>query len=165
MADAEHYLFKSLSINNVKNIAKNIVFDVNLSSSFYHNIIKIRALKIVWFTILKSYDLDINIFIKAKTIIEPNIENNLAIIAATYQAISAIIAGVDMLEIEEFGHDKKEFGESFAKRISRNIQNILKTESKMDHVADPTKGSYFIENLTHKMSENIWKNFQEKQKI
>ena len=50
--------------------------------------------------------------------------------------------------------------DDFSRRISRNVQIILKEESYFDKVVDPAAGSYYIENLTDSIAEHAWKLFQ-----
>ena len=45
--------------------------------------------------------------------------------------------------------------------MARNISLILKEESYFNKVSDPSSGSYYIENLTDKLSLNAWTLFQE----
>jgi len=45
-------------------------------------------------------------------------------------------------------------------RMSRNTQLILKNESYLERVADPSAGSYYIENLTNSIARESWKLFQ-----
>jgi methylmalonyl-CoA mutase len=51
--------------------------------------------------------------------------------------------------------------DEFSERIARNQQLLLKEESYFDKVADPAAGSYYIENLTNLIAENVWKLFLE----
>lgn len=50
--------------------------------------------------------------------------------------------------------------DDFGQRMARNISLILKEESYFNKVVDPSAGSYYIEYLTNKLSENAWKVFQ-----
>jgi len=46
--------------------------------------------------------------------------------------------------------------DSFADRIARNTQLILKNEAKFDRFVDPAKGSYFIEKATDLIAKEAW---------
>jgi methylmalonyl-CoA mutase len=76
------------------------------------------------------------------------------------EAMSAIIGGTDSLTVEPFDVTFRKPDE-FSERIARNQQLILKEESYFDKVADPSAGSYYIENLTKLIAENAWKLFVE----
>ena len=47
-------------------------------------------------------------------------------------------------------------------RIARNVSSILRDESYLSKVADPTAGSYYLDNLTADLSEKAWQKFQSK---
>ena len=76
------------------------------------------------------------------------------------EAMSAILGGTDSLTVEPFDTTFRQPDE-FSERIARNQQLILKEESYFDKVADPSAGSYYIENLTQLIAENGWKLFVE----
>jgi hypothetical protein len=67
------------------------------------------------------------------------------IIRATLQAISAITGGCDGLTIPTPALPE---GDVLARRVVRNIHNLLRDESFLDRVADPIGGSYSVEKLT-----------------
>jgi methylmalonyl-CoA mutase len=47
-------------------------------------------------------------------------------------------------------------------RIARNVSNILREESHLNKVADPTAGSYAIDNMIDKLAIAAWTEFQHK---
>jgi methylmalonyl-CoA mutase len=49
---------------------------------------------------------------------------------------------------------------SFARRIARNTQLLLLEESHVGRVLDPAGGSWFVEDLTHRLAEQAWQHFQ-----
>jgi methylmalonyl-CoA mutase len=72
--------------------------------------------------------------------------------------MSAVLGGTDSLTVNPFDISINAPDE-FPERIARNQQLILKEEALFDKVADPSAGSYFIENLTALIAENSWKLF------
>ena len=78
---------------------------------------------------------------------------------STTEGMSAVIGGSDSISLQPFDVAYKESDE-FSRRISRNVQVILKEEAFMDRVVDPAAGSYYVENLTNSIAENAWKLFQ-----
>ncbi|BBX70469.1 methylmalonyl-CoA mutase small subunit [Mycolicibacterium psychrotolerans] len=50
---------------------------------------------------------------------------------------------------------------SFARRIARNTQLLLLEESHLGRVLDPAGGSWFVEDLTSRLADAAWTNFQE----
>jgi len=50
--------------------------------------------------------------------------------------------------------------DSFARRVTRNIQVVLQEESNLGRVADPAGGSWYVEKLTDDLARKAWELFQ-----
>ena len=77
--------------------------------------------------------------------------------------IAGIMGGANDIEIFPYNLTSWE-SDSAELELSRNILLILKNESFLDKVCDPAYGSYGIEALTTKISENSYSYFQELEK-
>jgi len=77
---------------------------------------------------------------------------------STTEAMSAAIGCCDSMSVLPFDITYKN-PEEFSERIARNTQLILRSESYLDKVIDPSAGSYYIENLTDFIVEVTWKLF------
>lgn len=51
--------------------------------------------------------------------------------------------------------------DAFGRRVARNTQIILAEESALGHVIDPSRGSWYVENLTQELASRAWQLFQE----
>ena len=143
--ELEILLNKSLNLNTIG-------FHFNISNNFYQEIAKIRAFKIIWASILQEKkEAYIEPFIFCTNTFSDNINDDEQIILNTIQVIAAIIGGSNYIEINSTSKNKQ----SFYKRINQNIQLLLDDESELGFVSDPVKGSYFFENLTKSLLENI----------
>jgi methylmalonyl-CoA mutase len=143
-----------LDINLFKS---NIQFNISIGISYFIEIAKIRALKLLWGNVLKAYDAtpsvpSIHAKISKDSFVEDAHKNKISV---TTQAMSAVLAGVESLTIDPT--EDSDFG----KRISRNVQHLLQLESYLDRVADPAAGSFYIEQLTNQIAEAVWQRFQE----
>lgn len=78
----------------------------------------------------------------------------------TTEAASAIIGGCDVLTVTPFDNAFKDPSD-FSNRIARNTQLILRHESHLDQVTDPSAGSYYIEAVTSELVSKAWSLFQE----
>ena len=144
--------------------ANKIKFNFGISSNFFMEIAKIRAARMLWANIVKEYepnnDDDCKMAIHAvtstfnQTLYDPHVN----ILRGETEAISAALAGVDSITITPFDA-VYETPTTFAERIARNQQLILKNESHLDRVVDPAAGSYFIEKLTATLAGEAWKLF------
>ena len=141
------------SINNT------LQFTISIDKSYFINIAKIRALKLLYLNVLKAYQVENTILPPimasfASLSFDENTNTNM--IRATTMALSAANAGVDTLDILPSDNRNSAFG----RRIARNIQHLLKMESYIDKVSDPSAGSYYIEQLTETIATKAWAAFQ-----
>jgi methylmalonyl-CoA mutase len=80
-----------------------------------------------------------------------NPNNNL--ISASSMAISAILGGANRLTVMPC--DAHSNPSQFGRRMARNVQHLLQIEGYFDKVNDPLAGSYFIENYTKNLLNEI----------
>jgi methylmalonyl-CoA mutase len=144
---------------SLEKLASRIQFSLEIGQSYFYEIARLRALKLVWANILAAYG--------CKNAAIPNIQAhfrldaqkedaNSNMIRATTQALSAAIGGVASLTVLPSDAMSGE-NTDFARRIARNVQHLLKMESYLDKVIDPAAGSYYIEHLTDALAEKTWK--------
>jgi methylmalonyl-CoA mutase len=148
----------------VDDIAQRMQFNVAVGSSYFLEIARIRALKMLWAKIVEQYhpksgsSMKINIHAVTsgwnKSIYDPYVN----MLRSTTEAMAAAIAGVDSMTVNPFDSTYKKADE-FSSRIARNQQIVLKNESYFDKVADPAAGSYYIEKITDSIAEAAWKLF------
>lgn len=168
---AGNAFLRQLIDNGVDSIAINkyMQFKVNIGMSYFVEIAKLRAFKLLWGNVLDAYRRNeileqlvlmptLNAYVSPHTQVEDVHTNK---IRATTQAMSAVLGGVDMLTIAP--SDAVQEGEStdFNRRIARNVQHLLQMESYLDKVVDPAAGSFYIEKLTNQIAEAVWKQFKE----
>ncbi len=85
---------------------------------------------------------------------------NVNMLRTTTECMSAVLGSADTvcnLPYDALYHKSNDFGE----RISRNQLLILKKESYLDLVSNPSDGSYYIEFLTNQMAEKALLLFKE----
>lgn len=136
--------------------------EVALSSNYFFEIAKIRALRLLFNTLAKEYNYEFDCQIVAtpskrnKTLYDYNVN----MLRTTTECMSAILGGADAvtnLPYDAIYHKDNEFGD----RIARNQLLILKNESYFDKVNNPTDGAYYIETLTQQLAEKALELFKE----
>lgn len=141
--------------------ARRIKFTFSVGSTYFMEIAKFRAARLLWANIVKSYGSERECCQKMKIHAVTSEWNQTVydayvnMLRGTTEAMSAAIAGVDSLEVLPFDYSFRKPGE-FSNRIARNVQSILKEESHFNKVVDPSAGSYFIENLTESIAQTAW---------
>jgi methylmalonyl-CoA mutase len=139
-------------------------FSVAVSTQYFVEIAKLRALRIMWNNVLKGFGVhqpgapEIIVHLAPETQDE-NLHTN--IIRAGTQAMSAVIGGADRLYILPADAAFQESPSPFTRRIARNIHHLLDLEAHIGKVADPAAGSWYIENLTNLLAEKAWARFQD----
>ena len=149
----------------VHNITQKLQFTLSVGTNYFMEIAKIRAIRLLWSTIVDqyksecdcAYQLKVNTVASSwnKTLYDPYVN----ILRSTTEGMAAAIGGADSIALKPFDMVYKQ-EDDLSSRISRNIQIILKEESYFDKVVDPAAGSYYIENLTNSIAEHSWKLFQ-----
>jgi len=149
---------------SVDEIAKRIKFNFAVSSNYFMEIAKFRAARLLWAKIIEAYNpksIDsarMTIHAETSTWNKTVYDAYVNMLRTTTEGMSAVIAGVDSLNILPFDTTYQD-ATSFSERIARNQQLVLKEESYFDKIADPSAGSYYIENLTASIAEQSWKLF------
>ena len=145
-------------------VASRIELSVGVGSTYFMEIAKIRAARLLWSKIIEQYkpecDCAYKLFINATTsrwnqsIYDPYVN----MLRSTTEAMSSAVAGADSISVLPFDTAYKE-ADDFGYRIARNQQLLLKEESYLDKIVDPAAGSYYIENLTNEIAKGAWDHF------
>ncbi len=147
-------------------IARSFQLNFTAGPAYFMEIAKVRAARLLYTHLLEAWDPEGTTARKCfihMTTAEWNqtvYDHFVNVLRATTESMSAIIGGTDSLSVMPFDHPFRD-PEPFAGRIARNIQIILREESFLDKVTDPSSGAWYIENLTDSLADNAWKLFLE----
>ncbi len=147
--------------------AAKIRFSFATGPSYFMEIAKFRAARVLWSKILEAWDVPPQIagrmHIHAtnsawnKTVYDPYVN----MLRSTTESMSAVLGGINSFTVQPFDKTFKKQPSGFGKRVARNTQLILKEEAYLDKTADPAGGSYYIDTLTASLMEESWKLFLE----
>ena len=149
----------------VNEIGRRMRFTFGISSNYFMEIAKFRAARVLWANVMEAYGATCDC---AKKIVSHAVTSSwnqtvydayVNMLRGTTEAMSAAIAGVHSLEVLPFDYAFRAPGE-FSNRIARNVQSILKEESRFDKIVDPAGGSYYIETLTASIIDAAWNLFK-----
>jgi len=139
-------------------------FSMTIGKSYFLEIAKIRAFKLLWLNVLKGWNAPLEYpHIAARfspAAYTDDLYNNM--VRATTMAMSAVLGGADRLTVLPYDAGREAqatYSQSFSRRIARNVQHLLKMESGLDQLADPAAGSYYIEQLTAQLGKLVWERF------
>lgn len=138
-------------------------FQLNLGKNYFIEIAKIRAFRLLMQALWKGFDIDIDpslimIFSSSNDWDHPTEDKHNYLLEATTGGMSAILGGTNALLIRPF-NSTFETQPALAIRNARNISSILKDESYLDKVTDPSAGSYYVESITNQLIEKAWSLF------
>ena len=151
---------------DIDEVASKIKFNMGIGVNYFMEIAKFRAGRMLWAQIVSQYKPECGCSAKMKvnaTTSEFNMtiyDANVNMLRSQTEAMSAALAGVDSIVVTPYDFPYKN-PDDFSERIARNQQLLLKDESHLDKVVDPSAGSYYIENLTMSIAEQAWKLFLE----
>ena len=148
----------------LEDILPHMQFQFSMGSSYFMQIAKLRAARLLWSEIIKAFPSSPEnppaMFIHSmtsrwtQTLYDPHVN----MLRGTTASMSAILGGTDSLTVTPFDKPIKN-SNSFSSRIARNTQIILREESHLEKVIDPSAGSYYIENLTDTLINGAWNLF------
>lgn len=138
-------------------------FALTVGNTYFANIAKIRALRLLWANVLEAYQLTapslppIVVHFEDESQTEDPHTN---MIRAAAQAMSAVIGGANRLYVLPADqYTQPDSSSDFTLRIARNVQHLLRYESGFDKVVDPAAGSYYLDSLTEALATEAWQKF------
>ena len=151
---------------SVDAVAPRMQFTLTVGSNYFMEIARLRAARLLWARIVEQYQpvnppsMKMNIHAVTSTWNKSIYDPYVNMLRTTTEAMAAAIGGADSMTVLPFDSTYKK-SDDFSDRIARNQQIILKYESYFNKIADPSAGSYYLENLTHSIAEAAWNLFLE----
>lgn len=145
----------------VDDFAPRISWIFNTHNDFFQEIAKYRALRRIWAKLMRDRygaESDRACMLRThtqtggSTLTTQQPENN--IVRAAYQALAAVLGGVQSLALSCFDEGLA-IPTEFAQQIALRTQQILAYETGVVNVADPLAGSYYVEWLTDEIERRV----------
>ncbi|MDJ0269290.1 MAG: methylmalonyl-CoA mutase family protein [Aigarchaeota archaeon] len=147
--------------------ARHISFFLCVHNDFFEEVAKFRAMRKVWAKLMRErykardprswlFKFHAQTSGVALTAQEP--ENN--IVRTAYHALAAVLGGVQSLHTDAMD-EALGLPTEKAARIALRTQQILFYETGVANVVDPLAGSYYVEYLTKRVEEAIWRKLDE----
>ncbi len=159
LADGLEYVRAALGKGlDIDSFAPRLSFFFGIGMSFYMEVAKLRAARLLWATLLKrhftpkkpdSLMLRTHCQTSGVSLTEQDPHNN--VIRTTIEAMAAVMGGTQSLHTNSFD-EAIALPSDFAARIARNTQLVIQHETGIPRVVDPWAGSYFMEHLTHALA-------------
>lgn len=155
----------------IEQLVPKTTISVSVGTSYFMEIAKLRALRVLLARFCTAYSSAScsSFFIhgQTSTFYDAKATSNTNLLRSATEAMAAVIGGCDALTVHPFDYvlgrpesvSHSTSATEFSARIARNVSILLKQESYLDKVADPSAGSYYIEVLTHSLVEAAWSLF------
>jgi methylmalonyl-CoA mutase len=136
---------------------REIEFVFAAGPAYFIEIAKLRAARMLWAQAVTAFGIGtdaalMNLTVRTSRRDKSAYDRYTNLLRVTTEALSAAVGGCERLYVEPFGFDP---------RLAVNVQRILCDEARIDAVADPAGGSYYIEVLTDSLAREAWKLFQQ----
>jgi methylmalonyl-CoA mutase, N-terminal domain len=147
---------------DIDTFGRRLSFFFNAHNNLFEEVAKFRAARTMWAKIMKelgardpkSMMLRFHTQTGGSTLTAQQPLNNIS--RVNLQSLAAVLGGTQSLHTN--GYDEAlSLPSEEAARIALRTQQIIAFESGVSDTVDPLAGSYFVENLTHKMEEDAWK--------
>ena len=129
-----------------------------IDTHFFMEIAKLRAFRILWKALGTSFGETsvghIPILTETSLRTYSKLDPYVNLLRAGNEAFSAVLGGADVITVHP--HDVLTGTTPASVRYARNVQLVIKNETLVDKVLDPSGGSYFIDTLTNELVEKAW---------
>ena len=153
---------RSLETLNDLHLVRSVGITLAANQDMFATLAKFRAMRLLLRRVLQAAGLpDAPLRLHAETswrmmaVKDPHTN----ILRATAAVFGAGLGGADSITVLPFSLAQG-LPNAFARRVARNVQNVLAEESNLWRVADPALGAGYIETYTKGLCEAAWKVFQ-----
>lgn len=153
---------RALETLNDLHLVRSTGITLAANQDMFATLAKFRAIRLLWRRVLQAAGLpDAPLRLHTETswrmmaVKDPHTN----ILRATAAVFGAGLGGADAITVLPFSLAQG-LPNAFARRVARNVQNVLAEESNLWRVADPALGAGYIETYTQGLCEAAWKVFQ-----
>ena len=150
---------------NIDIAARQIGFSLSVGCRLFQATAKLRAAQVLWARVVNACGGDIDsgampLHVKTARRVITQRDPWTNMLRNTTCCFAAALAGAQAVTSEAFDSAGGQPG-TLGRRIARNTQVILREESNLHRVVDPTGGSWFVESLTDRMARRGWQVMQQ----
>ncbi len=167
LADGLEYIRTGIKAGiAIDDFAPRLSFFWGIGMNFFVEIAKMRAARLLWATLVKSFDpknprsmaLRTHCQTSGWSLTQQDPYNNIT--RTCIEALAAVLGGTQSLHTNSLD-EAIALPTDFSARIARNTQLYIENETGVTHVVDPLGGSYYIESLTEELTHKAWDLIQE----
>jgi methylmalonyl-CoA mutase len=144
---------------STEEVFHSLAYSISVDADFFLSIAKIRALKNLFVTLQKAYQIEnpIPAFIHAysQSWIKESFQPHGNMLKQTTAAMACALSGCNAITVEPEDSDNNTMV-----RVARNVSLMLREESHLAKVNDPLAGSFYVDALTHQIAGAAWVKFK-----
>ncbi len=162
LADGKEYVRTAIKSGmDVDAFAGRLSFFFGIGMNFYLEVAKLRAARLLWWRIMKSFSAKNPKSLMLRThcqtsgwsLAAQDPYNN--VVRTTIEAMAAVFGGTQSLHTNSLD-EAIALPTEFSSRIARNTQLIIQEETHIGNVIDPWAGSFMMEKLTQDLADSAW---------
>lgn len=167
LADGLEYVKTGIAAGiDIDSFAPRLSFFWGVGTNFFMEIAKMRAARLLWARIVKSFNpknpksmaLRTHTQTSGWSLTEQDPFNNVA--RTCIEAMAAVLGHTQSLHTNSLD-EAIALPTDFSARIARNTQLFLQHETGICSVVDPWAGSYYLESLTNEIMHKAWAHIEE----
>ncbi|MDH5610095.1 MAG: methylmalonyl-CoA mutase family protein [Cyclobacteriaceae bacterium] len=148
--------FDRLLHSGAENIADSLIVMVHGSTSFYQEIVRLRAIRFLFSALALHSNQPISpAAIHIHFVPQPEESYESTLISNTSIGIAGITGGANSLHFQLPNAPSA----LFSAQMNRNVGHILREEAFLAFEKDPVAGSYFFDVFTHKLCQAVWQHY------
>lgn len=156
---------------SAETIGQHLHVSVTIGEDYFFEMSRLRAFRLLWLNLLKAWGAPleypfISAYFNPGVYMTGDVYTNM--VRGTSMCMSAVIGGANSICVLPFDHGRENESQKpleFGRRIARNVQHLLKQESRFDKAEDPIAGSYHLEHMTNTICQYVWSLFQIKSEL
>jgi methylmalonyl-CoA mutase len=153
---------RQLSGLNDVHLVRAVGMTLAATQDMFATLAKFRAARLLWWRVLDAAGLpDAPLQLHAETSwrMMAKLDPHTNILRATAAVFGAGLGGADSITVLPFSLAQG-LPNAFARRVARNVQNVLLEEANLWRAADPASGAGYVETYTKGLCETAWNVFQ-----
>ncbi len=171
LADGLEYLRTGVNAGlSVDEFAPRISFFWDIGMNFFMEIAKLRAARLLWAKIVKTFDpknpkslaLRTHSQTSGWSLAAQDPFNN--VVRTCIEAMAAALGHTQSLHTNALD-EALGLPTDFSARIARNTQIYIQEETGITKAVDPWAGSYYVEKLTHELMHRAWELIEEVEQL
>lgn len=143
-------------------LARAVGVTLAADQDMFMTLAKFRAMRLLWARVLGASgipDTELSLHAETSARMQAVMDPHSNILRATAAVFGAGLGGASSICVLPLSQAQG-LPNAFARRVARNVQNVLLEESNLWRVADPASGSGYVEQMTGDLCDAAWRVFQ-----